>query len=189
MQELTPILAAAGQLVDFCRARRWLCCLIGGLAVQRWGEPRFTRDADLTLLTGFGGEADFIKSLMAEFAPRRADAEDFAAQSRVLLLRAENGVDLDVALGALPFEQRVIDRASDYEFRDGCRLPTCSAEDLVVHKVFAGRERDWADVRGVLDRQHGKIDLALVRRELKPLLEAKEEPEALAKFEKLVSQI
>ncbi|MFM8807875.1 MAG: nucleotidyl transferase AbiEii/AbiGii toxin family protein [Chthoniobacterales bacterium] len=189
MQELTPILAAAEQLVDFCRARRWSCCLIGGLAVQRWGEPRFTRDADLTLLTGFGGEADFIKSLMAAFTPRRADAAHFASQSRVLLLRAENGVDLDVALGALPFEERVIERASDYEFRNGCRLPTCSAEDLVVHKVFAGRERDWADVRGVLDRQHGKINLALVRRELKPLLEAKEDPEAMAKFEKLASEI
>jgi hypothetical protein len=188
MQELTPILAAAGQLVDFCRARGWSYCLIGGLAVQRWGEPRFTRDADLTLLTGFGGEADFIKVLLGEFTPRRSDAADFAARSRVLLLRAENGVDLDVALGALPFEQRVFQRASDYEFRDGCLLPTCSAEDLVVHKVFAGRERDWADVRGVLDRQHGKIDLALVRRELKPLLEAKEEPEAMARFEQLVSE-
>ena len=189
MQELTPILAAAGQLVDFCRARGWSCCLIGGLAVQRWGEPRFTRDADLTLLTGFGGEADFIDGLLAEFMPRRTDAKDFASRSRVLLLRAGNGVDLDVALGGLPFEQRVVDRASDYEFRAGCRLPTCSAEDLVVHKVFAGRERDWADVRGVLDRQHGKIDMALVRRELKPLLEAKEEPEAMVKFEKMASEI
>lgn len=189
MQELTPILAAAGQLVDFCRARGWSCCLIGGLAVQRWGEPRFTRDADLTLLTGFGGEVDFIDGLLCGFVPRRADAKEFAARSRVLLLRAANGVDLDVALGALPFEQRVIERASDYVFRAGCRLPTCSAEDLVVHKVFAGRERDWADVRGVLDRQHGKIDMALVRRELKPLLEAKEDPEAMAKFERLVSEI
>lgn len=189
MQELTPILASAGQLVAFCRARGWVCCLIGGLAVQRWGEPRFTRDADLTLLTGFGGEADFIHSLLGEFTPRTADAAEFAARSRVLLLRAANGVDLDVALGALPFEQRVIARASDYEFRPGCILPTCSAEDLVVHKVFAGRERDWADIRGILDRQNGRIDLALVRRELKPLLQAKDEPEAMTKLEQLVSEV
>ena len=36
----------------------------GGLAVQRWGEPRLTRDADLTLLTGFGKEARFASALL-----------------------------------------------------------------------------------------------------------------------------
>lgn len=27
-------------------------CFIGGIAVQRWGEPRLTVDADATVLTG-----------------------------------------------------------------------------------------------------------------------------------------
>lgn len=36
-------------------------CFIGGLALLRWGEPRTTRDTNLTLLTGFGGEERFIK--------------------------------------------------------------------------------------------------------------------------------
>jgi len=38
-------------------------------------------------------------------------------------------------------------------------LTTCSAEDLVVHKVFAGRGLDWGDVERVLIRQHGKLNL------------------------------
>ena len=29
---------------------------MGGVALQRWGEPRLTQDVDLTLLTGFGDE-------------------------------------------------------------------------------------------------------------------------------------
>jgi len=132
MPELTPVLAAASELVAFCRQQRWPCCLIGGLAVQRWGEPRFTRDADLTLLTGFGEEETFIAALLGHFAARRADAADFALRARVLLLRAANGVDLDVALGALPFEERSVSRATEYEFLSGAVLPTCSAEDLVV---------------------------------------------------------
>jgi hypothetical protein len=41
-------------------ARRWEFCLIGGLAVQRWGEMRTTLDVDITLLTGFGREEEFI---------------------------------------------------------------------------------------------------------------------------------
>ncbi len=28
-------------------------CFIGGLALQRWGEPRMTVDADATVLTAF----------------------------------------------------------------------------------------------------------------------------------------
>ena len=31
----------------------WQFRLIGGVAVQRWSEPRLTRDMDITLLTGF----------------------------------------------------------------------------------------------------------------------------------------
>lgn len=32
-------------------------CIIGGLALQRWGRPRFTQDVDITLLCPFGAEA------------------------------------------------------------------------------------------------------------------------------------
>lgn len=127
--------------------------------MQRWGEPRFTRDADLTLLTGFGSEGSFIASLLEGFDARREDAAEFALRARVVLLRAANGVDLDVALGALPFEERSIERASDYEFLRNALLPTCSAEDLVVHKVFAGRDRDWGDVQGIVSRQGRKLDV------------------------------
>ncbi len=47
-----------------CEKRHWKFCFIGGLAVQQWGEPRFTRDVDLTLLTGFGKEEDYINPLL-----------------------------------------------------------------------------------------------------------------------------
>lgn len=41
-------------------------------------------------------------------------------------------------------------------------------------KVFAARDKDWADVTSILERQGPELDLALVRTELKPLLQAKE---------------
>jgi len=64
-------------------------------------------------------------------------------------------------------------------------LITCSAEGLVVHKAFARRELDWSDVERVLKRQHGKLDLAQIRTELKPLLELKGEAQASQKLEKI----
>lgn len=183
MTPLYGVLEAAGEVQHFCHAKKWAFCFIGGVAVQRWGEPRFTQDVDLTLLTGLGQENAFIDALLAGFAGRRADAKAFAVQHRVLLVRTGSGIDVDVALGGLPFEERTIERASAWDWGGSTSLFTCSAEDLLVHKVFAGRDRDWGDVDGILARQHGRLDLTLVRQELGPLLDLKEEPEALAKFE------
>src|SRR5438552_3575923 len=36
----------------FCQEQGWRFCIIGGLALQRWGEPRLTRDIDI----GFSAE-------------------------------------------------------------------------------------------------------------------------------------
>lgn len=62
MIHLVGILAAAGELQRFCERQGWRFCLIGGVAVQRWGEPRFTQDVDLTLLTGSARRNDMWRN-------------------------------------------------------------------------------------------------------------------------------
>jgi hypothetical protein len=141
------------------------------------------------LLTGFGKEEGFIDGLLKRLNPRRPDAREFALSRRVLLAQTPEAVEVDIALGALPFEERTVARASAWHVREGVTLTTCSAEDLVVHKAFAGRDLDWGDVERVLIRQHGKLDLAQVRSELKPLLELKGEPEALDKLERMIATV
>ena len=37
---MNALFLAAADLQAFCSAHGWNCCVIGGLAVQRWGEPR-----------------------------------------------------------------------------------------------------------------------------------------------------
>ena len=54
MIHLPGVLRAAEEIQAFCQLRGWPFCFIGGVAVQRWAEPRLTQDVDLTLLTGFG---------------------------------------------------------------------------------------------------------------------------------------
>jgi hypothetical protein len=189
MIHLPGVLEAAMDVQAFCGQRGWRFCFIGGVAVQRWGEPRLTQDVDLTLLTGFGKEEAFADTMLQHFEPRRSDAREFALRYRVLLLRTKHGIDVDVAFGALPFEERSIQRASLWSWASGQALFTCSAEDLIVHKAFAGRDLDWGDLERVLARQHGKLDLALVRSELKPLLELKDQPEALDKLEAKIASV
>jgi hypothetical protein len=187
MIHLPGVLAAAGEVQSFCQSRDWRFCFIGGVALQRWGEPRLTQDVDLTLLTGFGNEEGFVDSLLKEFTPRRPDAREFALSRRVLLIQTRKGIGVDAALGALPFEERSVQRASVWAWSERQSLTTCSAEDLVVHKVFAGRDLDWGDVERVLTRQHGKLNLLQVRAELKPLLELKGAPESLDKLERMLA--
>ena len=182
---MNPVLAAADELQRFCTRENWSYCFIGGLAVQRWGEPRNTRDADLTLVTGFGGEEPFVDKLLSAFQGRRSDAKSFALQYRVLLLEAANGTPLDIALGAMPFEKNSVQRSSLWQLPENTSLRTCSAEDLIVHKVFAGRERDWLDVEGVLLVQGSGLDFRQIREELEPLLALKDSPESLERFRKL----
>lgn len=186
---LPEVLAAAGEVHSFCTERGWRFCFIGGVAVQRWGNPRFTQDVDLTLLTGFGEEERFVDALLSVLQPRRVDAREFALLRRVLLVRTPSGVDVDIAMGAFPFEERSIERASPWRWGEAPPLRTCSAEDLIVHKAFASRDRDWSDVESVLARQHGRLDLKIIRTELPPLLELKGDCESLAKLERMMARV
>ncbi len=183
------VMAAAAEVEAFCKGQRWGFCFIGGVAVQRWGAPRFTQDVDLTLMTGFGGEARFIDAILGKFAGRLRNAREFALQRRVLLAKTSAGIALDVALGAFPFEEASIARATHWAVGDHISLTTCSAEDLIIHKIFAGRDRDLSDAQSVLARQYGALDFDLINKELPPLLELKEDCDSMAKFLRMVAEV
>ncbi len=189
MNHLVGVLAAAADLETFCRSREWKFCFIGGIAVQRWGTPRFTQDVAITIVTGLGREEEFIDALLDQFPGRLDEARKFALERRVLLLRDAQGVSLDVALGAFPFEEAAVRRATRWKITETMALTTCSPQDLVVHKVFAARDHDWSDVESVLARQYGRLDLGQIRRELRPLLELKEDSASLPRFEHLLAVV
>jgi hypothetical protein len=171
---MNDVFAAAIEVEQVVQRAGFRFCFIGGLAVQRWGQPRMTADVNLTVITGFGGEEPYVDALLAALRGRIDDARAFALHNRVLLLTATNGIHVDVALGAMPFEEHAVDRASSFELSRGATVTTCCAEDLVVHKAFAGRDKDWLDIAGIATRQPA-LDRDLVFAELLPLLELKED--------------
>ena len=75
----------------------------------------------------------------------------------------------------MPFEEHSVDRASAFEVSPGQALTTCSAEDLVVHKAFAARDKDWLDIEGIAQRQGASLDQDLIWSELTPLLELRDD--------------
>jgi hypothetical protein len=116
---MKTIFETGAELQGFCDSQGWRACFIGGIAVQRWGQPRVTPDVDLT-------------------------------------------------------------------------LRMCSAEDLVVMKLFASRAIDIRDAEGIAVKHDRTLDWRYVEEQLAPLAEAKEEPEImqqLARMRKLSSTL
>ena len=131
----------------------------------------------MTILTGFGNEETFVDALLSRFQPRYENTREFALQRRVVLLKDDQDIHLDVSLGALDFEHRCVARASPYQIGAEQALITCSAEDLIVLKAFANRGIDWLDVERVIQRQGRNLRVEQIWSELRPLIELKEEPE------------
>lgn len=176
---MNKLFIAAREVCDFIISQKWQYCVIGGLAVIRWGEVRFTQDADISVLAEFGGEREFAESLLQKFPGRISDALAFALNNRVLLIRSSNGVSIDITFAALPFEQQMMACSSPFDYGDGCLLRTCSADDLFVMKAFAARPKDWIDAESIAIRQKGKLDKDKIVRCLSELSELKGEPEIL----------
>lgn len=117
--------------------------------------------------------------LLANYAARLPDARAFSLRNRILLLSTPSNTGIDVSLGALPFEEMLINRATSFTFAPGAELRTCSAEDLVVMKLFASRPLDIRDAEGVAIRNRGRLDWRYIEEQHRPLAEVKQEPEIL----------
>lgn len=187
---MIEIIQLAKELQDFCESRGWRFCFIGGVAVQFWSELRATRDVDMTLLTGFGCERPFIEALLERYEARIPNPVEHAERTRVLLLRSPDGIGIDIAMGAFPFEESAISRAKKLEAMDGIYLRVCSAEDLIVFKVFATRAKDWGDVEATIIRQGDvNLDWTYIHEQLVPLLELKEASDLLNELEVLRNRL
>ena len=182
---MTPpaLVHAADELLSFLGANGRSACLIGGLVVSRWGEPRVTKDVDATMLVDFNEEAAVLDLLLSKFASRDPDPLSRAELGRLALVRASNGIDLDISFAAFPFEVEVLERASAWQVTPNVALRTCSAEDLVLYKLVAARLIDLHDVQSVVSRMGARLDAARVRLWGGRFAEILEKPEFLDPFE------
>lgn len=138
---------------------------IGGQAVLLHGEPRLTRDIDVTL--GIGPE-EMLKIVDAAqdagLNPLPEDPDAFVAETHVLPSeKPGTGVRVDFILSTTPYEAQAIDRAVKVAIR-GESVPVAAAEDLIIHNLFTGRPRDLEDAAGVVRRKREELDWKYIRR-------------------------
>jgi tetratricopeptide (TPR) repeat protein len=137
---LAPLQAALKDLTAWLKAAKAPGVVIGGVAVTLLGRPRMTRDIDVLVWLDVSGWQKFLdQGARFDFVPRMNDAVNFARRARVLLVRHQNsGVDVDVSLGALPFEKEAVARVAVANI-GGVRVPLPTPEDLIVMKAVANR--------------------------------------------------
>ena len=125
--------------------------IIGGQATLLYGEPRLTLDIDLTLGVGPERLSDVLRGIQNEgWQVLVEDTESFVRDTLVLpCLDTESNIRIDCIFSFSPYESEAIARAVEIDI-DGTMVKYASPEDLVIHKIVAGRPRDLEDVRGVL---------------------------------------
>ncbi len=178
---------AAWEIHQFLKKHGIAYAIIGGSALPRWGEPRFTKDVDLVAITSLAeGAEPFLRLIQSHFRsrPHRIDPLTLARVYRMILVKATNGCDLDISLAVSAHEAEVMHRAVDYKLEPGKLVRVCSAEDLIVYKCVAGRPQDMIDVGGIIIRQRDSLDLAYIRKWLAFFAKEKPDPEILDRFER-----
>lgn len=125
--------------------------IIGGQAVLLYGEPRLTRDIDITL----GLNTDRLNQFLAilqeiPLKPIPEDVESFVKQTMVLpTLDETTGIRVDFIFSFTPYETEAIKRAKKINILSQA-VSFASPEDVIIHKIFAGRPRDLEDARTIL---------------------------------------
>lgn len=77
------------------------------------------------------------------------DVESFVQETMVPPTSDEKGLRVDFLFSITPFERAAIERAREVKF-DEVPVRFASLEDLIIHKMVAGRPRDIEDVRSIL---------------------------------------
>ncbi len=177
--------AAAWEIHQFFQSLGLPYAVIGGMAVQWWGEPRVTKDVDLTVVAPLDQPSSvFVQQVLDRFPARIEDALEFARRSRVILIQTSNGCPADISMGLPGYEDEVMRRAVEFELEPEKAIRVCSAEDLVIHKAIAGRPQDVRDIEGIVYRQRDALDLVTIRRWLHAFADLLDNPEIVERFER-----
>ena len=134
--------------------------VIGGVAASLIGQARFTDDLDAMVLLSLNEIPQFLEvAENEEIEPRIPQAEDFARQNRILLLRhIPSHTDIDISMGVLPFEEEVVQRRVVHEIDETLNVHLPTPEDLIIMKAIAHRPKDLMDIQGII-QSHPDLDM------------------------------
>ena len=160
--------------------------IIGGQAVLLYGEPRLTRDIDITLGVNTG-YFDELLTVVQELSlkPIPENIKLFVQQTMVLpALEETTGIRVDFIFSFTTYEIEAIKRVRKITIMEQ-EVCFASPEDVIIHKIFAGRPRDIEDVRSII-LKNSDMDIQYIRRWLKEFDKSSDKKDFLKTFEKVL---
>jgi len=163
--------------------------IIGGQAVLLYGTPRLTRDIDIILgidTNKFPLIEDICRKLGLKVLPE--NPEDFAVETKVLPTEDTHlQIRVDFIFSFTPYEAQAIKRTKKV-IMDDYPVKFASCEDVIIHKMIAGRAIDNEDVKNILIKNKNSIDIEYIRKWLLEFSKISEQREILKKFNSLLEQ-
>jgi hypothetical protein len=145
--------------------------IIGGQAVLVYGEARLTKDIDITLGVFLDRLTEVLSLVTALGLKVLVDPEDFTRRTLVLPCQDPlTGIRVDFIFSWSEYEQQALKRRRGL-FLGEQIVYFASLEDVLIHKVIAGRPRDLEDVRRLLQK-NPQVDEAYLSRWLRCFDEA-----------------
>lgn len=176
---------ALEQVINYLDANGLRYAIVGGIALSYWNVSRFTYDIDIKLLVP-NAEYATVRQLLRTRFP--AKAREQAREHALIVPVSVNNVVIDFLLALPGYEELIIERAVRHDL-DELQVWVCTAEDLIIQKVVASREKDWPDVEALLIEQWHTLDQSYVEDWLSQFSDALETPELLSRYLSLRGKI
>jgi hypothetical protein len=143
--------------------------LMGGLAVAVWKHPRNTRDVDILVDVRNVNPEKLVEAMKrAGMRPKRQPAVSSVGDQRIIqLLYQAPGTFLDMQIDVLladsAYQKEALTRAKPAKVDGQREIAVLGCEDLIIHKLLAGRIIDSADVGALLRANRSVLDLAYLK--------------------------
>jgi len=185
----SPFAAALADLKDALAALGVDWYLFGAQAALVHGAARVTADVDVTVRLGKVTPARLSTALKRHGFRLRVDDPSFVRTTRVLpVLHVRTSVPADLVLAGPGLEDAFLERAV---VRDvgGVPVPVARAEDLIVMKILAGRDKDLDDVVAILAARGAELDANDVLRTLALVEDALGQSDLVPTWERLRAEL
>jgi len=141
--------------------------IIGGQAVLIYGEPRLTKDIDITIganIDKYWDILNIVQNLNLKILPK--EPYKFVKDTMVLpLLDEKTGFRIDLIFSSTEYKKEALKRVNKIKIGD-TYVNYVSVEDLIIYKIISGRERDLEDRKTILIKNK-KIDEKYILKWLK----------------------
>ena len=146
----SPFAAALADLKRALAALRIDWYVFGAQAALIYGAARVTADVDITVRLGKITPTRLAAALKKHGFVLRENDPSFVRTTRVLpVLHIATSVPADLVLAGPGLEDLFLERAVVHDL-GGIRVPVARAEDLIVMKILAGRDKDIEDVAAIV---------------------------------------